>query len=656
MELIYVYIDSFRNYKKVGISLSDKFKVSYDSESHSIFIEKNSGFINIYPSNIQNVSAIVGKNSVGKTNFLDLLGMKIDDRNNNQAEYKAIYEKNSATRLGSKIIGEEKYAKYFMVYYLGVYDNEDLYCFEGNFIEDFHDLVINNIPQESYFESKRWFSLVCHYSEDKFIFYKDTQNWSRIFSDNYYPNRNALPCLVSFRGNYNRDIYDYNSYKPADDYKISIPRRIAKNVPHYKKSILNLLIKMMNADKSNNSMFKNEKYIFSIEYNENYFTDNKPFLEVYKTFSDTEYNKSKLIESFLSQKFYKINDTENSQEKAREIISAIKINGTSYSDAVSYYKELYLSIIDTLENKLDNEETKYAASRFEQLINALENSDIHINRNGISITVTADSDISKYENVIALLDDDYRFSTAGELFAIYSSFFESKVKFLSDGESYYLGLFASIDEQLNDPTFCKDKTHFIFLFDEPEANMHPDLARSFINDLITFLENYPNKYFQIIISTHSPFILSDLLPGNVTLLNKGPDGCCKIEPCNISTFSANIHDILSNSFFMSSTIGAYSKNILDNIIKALKDNDDPKKYGLDKNKISYIISIIGEPIIKQKLSEMYNKKYGQKYQRAEISALIERINNPLSDTKSLRAEINDLFDRIESSDKNESDQ
>lgn len=53
---------------------------------------------------------------------------------------------------------------------------------------------------------------------------------------------------------------------------------------------------------------------------------------------------------------------------------------------------------------------------------------------------------------------------------------------------------------------------------------------------------------------------------------------------------------------------------------------------------------------------MYNKKYGQKDQRAEISALIERINNPLSDTKSLRAEINDLLDRIESSDKNESNQ
>ena len=140
------------------------------------------------------------------------------------------------------------------------------------------------------------------------------------------------------------------------------------------------------------------------------------------------------------------------------------------------------------------------------------------------------------------------------------------------------------------------------------------------------------------------------------MLIKEDNGNCKVEPCNISTFSANIHEILSNSFFMSSTIGAYSKNILDKIIKALKDNDDPKKYGLDKNKIAYIISIIGEPIIKQKLSEMYNKKYGQKYQRAEISALIERINNPLSDTKSLRAEINDLFDRIESSDKNESDQ
>lgn len=655
MELIYVYIDSFRNYKRVGISLSDKFKVSYDNENNSIFIKKSIGYINIYPPNIQNISAIVGKNSVGKTNFLDLLGMKIDDRNNNQAEYKALYEKNPGTRLGSKIIGEEKYAKYFMVYYLGVFDNKDLYCFEGNFIEDFRDLVINNIPHESYFESKCWFSFVCNYADNKFIFLKDTQDWSRNFSDDNFANRNALPCLVSFRGNYNCDIYNYYSYKPTDDYKISIPRRIAKNVPYYKKSMLNLLVKMMNAAKSSSSMYKNEKYIFSIEYNETHFTEDKPFLEVYKTFSNTECNKSKLIESFLSHTFYRINDTEVSQEKAREILSNITINGTTYSDAVNFYKELYLSIIGTLEYKLDNAETKYAALRFEQLITALENSNITINHNGINITITSDSDVSKYENVIALLDDDYRFSTVGELFAIYSSFFESKVSFLSDGESYYLSLFASIDEQLNDPSFCQEKTHFILLFDEPESNMHPDLARSFINDLINFLENYPDKYFQIIISTHSPFILSDLLPGNVTLLNKGFDGYCKIEPNNISTFSANIHDILSNSFFMSSTIGAYSKNILDNIIKALKDNDDSPKYDLDKAKIAYIISIIGEPIIKQKLTEMYNKKYGQKDQRSEIAALIKKINDPLYDINNLRTEINNILDRIESSDKNESD-
>lgn len=52
---------------------------------------------------------------------------------------------------------------------------------------------------------------------------------------------------------------------------------------------------------------------------------------------------------------------------------------------------------------------------------------------------------------------------------------------------------------------------------------------------------------------------------------------------------------------------------------------------------------------------MYNKKYGQKDQRSEIAALIEKINNPLYDTNNLRTEINNLLNRIESSDKNESD-
>ena len=76
MELIYIYIESFRNIKNLDLTLSDKFKVTYDNTSKNISIIRNESYINnIYPSYIQNINAIVGKNGVGKTNIIDLIGI-----------------------------------------------------------------------------------------------------------------------------------------------------------------------------------------------------------------------------------------------------------------------------------------------------------------------------------------------------------------------------------------------------------------------------------------------------------------------------------------------------------------------------------------------------------------------------------------------------
>lgn len=93
MELIYVYIDKYRNYKEVELPLSGRFDVKYDKLENMIFINRNEQYQDIYPSYIKNINAVVGRNSVGKTNLLDLIGMKIDDRNKNNAEYRIVLKR-----------------------------------------------------------------------------------------------------------------------------------------------------------------------------------------------------------------------------------------------------------------------------------------------------------------------------------------------------------------------------------------------------------------------------------------------------------------------------------------------------------------------------------------------------------------------------------
>lgn len=61
----------------------------------------------------------------------------------------------------------------------------------------------------------------------------------------------------------------------------------------------------------------------------------------------------------------------------------------------------------------------------------------------------------------------------------------------------------------------------------------------------------------ILLATHSPFILSDIPMSNVLLLNR--EG--KKEDCKES-FCANIHDMLSKSFFMNYTIGEVARKCM----------------------------------------------------------------------------------------------
>ena len=74
------------------------------------------------------------------------------------------------------------------------------------------------------------------------------------------------------------------------------------------------------------------------------------------------------------------------------------------------------------------------------------------------------------------------------------NFLETDIQWLSDGEKENLSLFASIDEQISQ---SPRKKKYIFLFDEIERSMHPDLCRRLIADLIDYLGQYSEKQHEL---------------------------------------------------------------------------------------------------------------------------------------------------------------
>lgn len=101
------------------------------------------------------------------------------------------------------------------------------------------------------------------------------------------------------------------------------------------------------------------------------------------------------------------------------------------------------------------------------------------------------------------------------------------------------------------------------IFDEVELYFHPDMQRTFIYNLLHGLKQIPFRSIrslQIMLVTHSPFILSDIPKQNILFLNK--QGHRADSNC-MHTFGANIHSMLRHSFFLNQgSMGQYAKHLV----------------------------------------------------------------------------------------------
>ena len=191
---------------------------------------------------------------------------------------------------------------------------------------------------------------------------------------------------------------------------------------------------------------------------------------------------------------------------------------------------------------------------------------------------------------------------------------------LSSGErqiAYTLSNFmyhmVNLDSSWDDMTIDKEHTDVLqyqyvnVMFDEVELYFHPDLQRRFVWMLTNALKSvWLRRIFgvNIIIVTHSPFVLSDIPRSNILMLGEKED----IK----DTFGANILDLFRKSFIMSSTIGEYARQELTQIFEFLgvKHGDKNALSMLDEkmlSRIKYIQSIVGDPYLKRLVSNVVNK-------------------------------------------------
>lgn len=529
MELVYLWVEDYKNIQKQGFNFSPRFRCEYDEDTKELNIVDKEETGEFYPKNFFgdniNVTAIVGENGSGKSNLIKCIGNNFNKKN-------SIYFNNSVFYTDFPMNFINNQTKYSINKMDNSYGNI-IFLNRNFFMELPNRSIFNRLYLENNNKYLKWFDF------DKYnltininSFYKEILKY--ILMKNYRTTFfNPTKIRIKFN-NFSKEYVGNNKSFSKEKRKIDISEYKCKYKIYLKS--LEIVEKTKDSDKENikslhtremNHFFRDENQILNFDYPK------------YDTFNiSIIIDKDKNIYEFL-EKYFVDEESEILEEKDFLFEDANKLNFFRNERDIEVF--LYLNRIGFLE----------------------------------------------YD----FIDDKKTFST------------------LSSGEKSFFSDIVILDREIKN--FIKDRedTKSLFLiFDEPETTLHPQWQKNLMNEILILLENYAKKQitFHIFITSHSPFILSDLPKENIIFLEKGK----QVYPFEDGkqTFGANIHTLLSHGFFMKDGLmGEFAKDKIQSIIKYHEDIE--KKEILETDKIEYktkkqkefwqIQSIIGDDYLKQ---------------------------------------------------------
>ncbi|OQP45405.1 AAA family ATPase, partial [Niastella populi] len=254
--------------------------------------------------------------------------------------------------------------------------------------------------------------------------------------------------------------------------------------------------------------------------------------------------------------------------------------------------------------------------------------------NGYSTQAASRNDLDNLLKEISVFDKKSGFKFAP------SSIFELDIRGLSTGEKQFLKLFSrfGFNHLFKPKSKLRVKT-MLLLLDEFDLGFHPRWQQKYLKELIRYLELIVEKSgkeltFQIILTSHSPFIVSDLPRECINFIRKAEDDPYSYVDSSFqhhATFGENIHDLFKESFFLDGALmGDFAKKKINDGFENLQDVAKP----LDEGLIKTLIRITGEPLIKLKLSEMYAERTGESSEIANLRIQQQYINKRLKELES----------------------
>lgn len=177
--------------------------------------------------------------------------------------------------------------------------------------------------------------------------------------------------------------------------------------------------------------------------------------------------------------------------------------------------------------------------------------------------------------------------------------------YYSAGESSKLDLFLALCDARKaiDVSIKGVNNNIMLILDEYDVGFHPEYQIKIISEIIEMVGVIFDEYtVQLIIATNTPLEITDIPAQSIIYLKER-----KVIslPSTAQCFAGNVCSLLKDNFYISTTMGDFAKSKINAVLDLING------YGqnISHEEAKFIISIIGEPIIKKKLEEMYNSKF-----------------------------------------------
>ena len=330
---------------------------------------------------------------------------------------------------------------------------------------------------------------------------------------------------------------------------------------------------------------------------------------IYKAIHNIFYEEVEFIKKFLSEPLLS-----KCKKYLEEDVSDYENSGFN----------LLLDIVKELDKNEVKDETRKIIKEYAESIIAIVIIFIEIRENGSLVDSNSSSILLKYTNNNRFLFEKLngrllRYTKSkestrnlcynlNENFNNYNLIRETPNYHMSTGEGNLIEIFSRVYSYLL--MYEKNAEDIILLVDELETGMHLEWSRKLIKILIDNLSEIlkdegKGREIQLIFTTHSPYMLSDIKPGNVIMIEKNQETGYSEGKVLQNTFAKNIQEIMKENL-IDNIYGDFALTKINSMIERL--NGEEEQEGNEEELLKEI-HLISEPILRNKLLEMYDKKY-----------------------------------------------